>query len=318
MIRLTLLTVLISSCLTASLDSEKDHDRVLHGKPLSDKEHHDDLDHDYDHEAFLGEEAHEFDDLSPEESQRRLAIIVDKIDSNSDGYVSVEELRNWIKFTQNRYVNEDVEKQWSIHKPESKETINWSEYREGVYGFLDEEDAHDEEHGFSYKKMEERDHRRWKLADLDNDGELNREEFKAFLHPEDQDHMKDIVVTETLEDIDKDGDGSINVDEYIGDMYRDDESEGAEEPEWVSTEREQFSQFRDRNGDGVMDLEEVKAWIIPPDYDHSEAEAKHLLFEADIDHDNLLTKDEILEKYDIFVGSQATDFGEALTRHDEF
>lgn len=53
-----------------------------------------------------------------------------------------------------------------------------------------------------------------------------------------------------------------------------------------------------------MDLEEVKAWIIPPDYDHSEAEAKHLVFEADIDHDNLLTKDEILEKYDIFVGSQ--------------
>ena len=60
-----------------------------------------------------------------------------------------------------------------------------------------------------------------------------------------------------------------------------------------------------------------------------------MLFEADIDHDNLLTKDEILEKYDIFVGSQvywgllvrnsminfllkATDFGEALTRHDEF
>ena len=43
MLRLVLLTVLISSCLTASLDSEKDHDRVLHGKPLSDKEHHDDL-----------------------------------------------------------------------------------------------------------------------------------------------------------------------------------------------------------------------------------------------------------------------------------
>ena len=125
MIRLVFLSVLISSCLTASLDSEKDHERVLHGKALSDKEHHDDLDHDYDHEAFLGDEAHDFDDLSPEESQRRLAIIVDKIDTNTDGYVSVEELRDWIKFTQNRYVSEDVEKQWSIHKPEAKETINW-------------------------------------------------------------------------------------------------------------------------------------------------------------------------------------------------
>ena len=27
---------------------------------------------------------------------------------------------------------------------------------------------------------------------------------------------------------------------------------------------------------------------------------------------------QVLNKYDLFVGSQATDFGEALTRHDEF
>ena len=35
-----------------------------------------DDDHDYDHEAFLGEDAHEFDDLDPEESKRRLGVIV--------------------------------------------------------------------------------------------------------------------------------------------------------------------------------------------------------------------------------------------------
>lgn len=34
--------------------------------------------------------------------------------------------------------------------------------------------------------------------------------------------------------------------------------------------------------------------------------------------DKKLTKEEILNNYDLFVGSQATDFGEALTRHDEF
>ena len=34
--------------------------------------------------------------------------------------------------------------------------------------------------------------------------------------------------------------------------------------------------------------------------------------------DNKLTKEEIVDKHDVFVGSQATDFGEALTRHDEF
>ena len=48
------------------------------------------------------------------------------------------------------------------------------------------------------------------------------------------------------------------------------------------------------------------------------AEAKHLINESDSDADGKLTKDEILDKYDLFVGSQATDFGEALSRHDEF
>lgn len=320
-------TILVVSKLGlgASLDHEKqDKDRVIHGRPLSDKERHldeEDEDHEYDHEAFLGDEAEEFDELSPEESQRRLGIIVDRMDKNEDGHITVEELSEWIKYTQNRYIGDDVERQWESHKQKGKETINWDEYRQNVYGFLDEEEeAEPEEHGFSYKQMETRDSRRWIRADLDKDGELTKTEFQAFLHPEDAEHMRDIVVTETLEDIDKDHDGKINIEEYIGDMYKDEDADVGkdEEPEWVTSEREQFTQHRDSNGDGFMDIEELTAWIIPPDFDHSEAEAKHLIFESDLDEDSMLTKEEILDKYDLFVGSQATDFGEALNRHDEF
>lgn len=57
--------------------------------------------------------------------------------------------------------------------------------------------------------------------------------------------------------------------------------EGEEEPEWVETERQQFSEFRDKNNDGKMDKEETLDWIFPSDYDHAEAEAKHLLHESD-------------------------------------
>ncbi len=56
-----------------------------------------------------------------------------------------------------------------------------------------------------------------------------------------------------------------------------------DEPDWVKTEREQFASFRDKNNDGHMDTEEVSDWILPPDYDNSEAEAKHLIFESDND-----------------------------------
>lgn len=55
-------------------------------------------------------------------------------------------------------------------------------------------DDSDPEDGYSYKQMMARDERRFKMADLDNDMKANKEEFTAFLHPEEYDHMKDIVV----------------------------------------------------------------------------------------------------------------------------
>ena len=116
------------------------HDRILHDLKLSDKEHFhgQDQDYTYDHEAFLGaDEAREFDQLPPKESRARLGKIVDKIDSNEDGMVSLDEMRNWIQFTKQRYVSKDVDRQWMQYKSDIKETITWEEYRKLVYGFLD-------------------------------------------------------------------------------------------------------------------------------------------------------------------------------------
>lgn len=61
------------------------------------------------------------------------------------------------------------------------------------------------------------------------------------------------------------------------------EGEVKEEPDWVRTEREQFAESRDRNKDGRLDRDEVKNWIMPDDYDHSKAEARHLIYMADTD-----------------------------------
>ena len=65
----------------------------------------------------------------------------------------------------------------------------------------------------------------------------------------------------------------------LGDMYNHEDE--MDEPDWVATEREQFSEFRDKNKDGKMDREETMDWILPADYDHAEAEAKHLVYESD-------------------------------------
>ena len=49
----------------------------------------------------------------------------------------------------------------------------------------------------------------------------------------------------------------------------------------MKSEKEQFKEYRDKNKDGKMDKEEVAAWILPPDYDHVDSEAKHLIAESD-------------------------------------
>lgn len=59
------------------------------------------------------------------------------------------------------------------------------------------------------------------------------------------------------------------------------ESPNEPEPAWVAQEREQFGLYRDRNKDGKMDQAEIGEWILPTEYDHAEAEAKHLMYEAD-------------------------------------
>lgn len=46
--------------------------------------------------------------------------------------------------------------------------------------------------------------------------------------------------------------------------------------------------------------------------DIANEEVNHLFAASDDDHDEVLTFDEILDKHDIFVGSEATDYGEHL------
>lgn len=60
--------------LSSALPKEETHKERVYNRDLSDKEHFENEHHnpEYDHEAFLGEEAKTFDQLPPEESKRRL------------------------------------------------------------------------------------------------------------------------------------------------------------------------------------------------------------------------------------------------------
>ncbi|XP_067942739.1 calumenin-like [Watersipora subatra] len=300
--------VLCLASVSASAIRNRANDKRTKEKELSEHAHNEGAEHNaqYDHEAFLGrEQAMQFDHYSPEESKEKLKPIVIKIDKDKDGFVSEKELVNWIRYIQKSYVTQDSKTQWTGYDKSETDTISWEEYERRTFG------DHAEE--FNDKLREAR---RFNVADTNYDGVLSFTEFVDFLHPEDVEHMREIVVMETIEDIDQDGDGLITEAEYIGDMYP---KRDEDEPDWVKTEREHFSKWRDLNKDGVMDKEEVKNWIMPDDYDHAEAESKHLIYETDMNKDGKLSMEEILERAPLYVGSQVTDFGEALSKsHDEF
>merc|ERR1711953_144344 len=286
----------------------------------------DDHDHDleFDHQAFLGDEAEEFNNLTPEESKERLSKIVLKIDVDNDTLIDLEELTKWIKETQARSVLRRTEDFWLTSNPDMKAELSWDEYRAIQYGFLTDEHITDKDRRWimeedvdpdtlkQFKQLEDRDRRRWTVADRDKNLQLTKEEFKGFIHPEYYEHMYSVNRDETMADLDMDGDGKLSLSEFVKHLYGD--TEGLEVADWDSAGL-QFRQFRDHNKDGFIDKDELMVWIHPREYDQDRAEAEHLIKEADSNEDKALTVKEVLDNHHIFVSSQATDFGQDLHYH---
>uniref|UniRef100_UPI003754D728 hypothetical protein n=1 Tax=Salmonella sp. s51933 TaxID=3160127 RepID=UPI003754D728 len=87
-----------------------------------------------------------------------------------------------------------------------------------------------------------------------------------------------------------------------------------EPPKWREDEKEIFSNERDMDKDGKLNREEALKWLFPGNYDPLDSETSHLFSKADDNKDKILTKQEILNNQEVFIGSQATNFGETLNR----
>lgn len=296
------LKVMLLAIICSRVDSSIEKDKAHFGSG-----HNTDI----DHEAFLGkDQAHAFDELSPEESKLKLSKILEKVDTDISGEITVEELQDWIKVQMMDYIKRDAQKAMVQEDTDKDGVITWDEYQKNTYG-----DKHDD-----FDDMVEHDKTRFGLADTNDDNNLNIEEFTSFLHPEEFEHMAGVVVDETLDDMDEDDDGKISLAEYLGEFmdendFDDDDDEDDDDDDWIEQEKRTFAEEKDKNGDGYLDRDELEAWIVPSEVNYSQEEAEHLVKKSDSNHDGVLSYDEILEHHELFVGSQATDYGRLL--HEE-
>ena len=62
-----------------------------------------------------------------------------KIDKNNDGFVTEQELQDWIKYTQNKYIFEDADKQITSNDLDKDGYVTWEEYKNATYGYIESE-----------------------------------------------------------------------------------------------------------------------------------------------------------------------------------
>ena len=130
---LLLAVVLSSSQVSAEIKPHEDH-FYKHEHYTEDHKH----DARYDHDAFLGPEASKFEEFPPEESKRKLRVIITtKIDLDKDGLVTLKELEAWIEKQRKGFMYEAVDKSILEQDQDGDGLITWKEFKEGFFGKWD-------------------------------------------------------------------------------------------------------------------------------------------------------------------------------------
>lgn len=283
-----------------------DKEREVDGAAARIQRHHGpEDDHHVDHQAVLGSKktATEFDDLPPEEAKKRLRVLAKQMDSNSDGFVNEDELIEWVKKSMVSLDNEEVTERLTEMDTDDDKLVSWDEYLHDSFPDQEIKDLDVED-----RKLMNEDQLYFKAADLDGDGKLNKDELSAFLNPENYKHMHKVLVEVTMIEKDLNKDEAIDLKEFLGEIS------DSENSEWHTVEKNRFMSEYDRDGDGMLRGDEVRRWLIPDVKEVAKQEAIHLIKSADKDNNGNLSIDEIVDAYQTFVGSEATNYGEHLRK----
>ncbi|XP_066540450.1 reticulocalbin-2 [Hoplias malabaricus] len=274
--------------------------------------------HEHNANSFLdAEDKDEIKKLSPSEQKKKMVEIVKRIDTDTDRYLTPEEITLWIQKVYRRYAMDDAEERFPGFDTDADGLVSWDEYNVVMHGHtvdVDENAVLEDPEEESLRFLHLKEKRRFDFADVDGRG-LNLTEFLAFTHPSEVDHMADFAIEDVLSEYDVDKDGFISLSEFIGDLRA---NEGEEPSQWEIEETVRFKDLYDQDKDGKLNRDEQLRWVAPNSYGSAREEAVHLIEEMDQDADGKLSETEILQNQETFMNSEVTDYGRQLhVPHDE-
>jgi Ca2+-binding EF-hand superfamily protein len=177
-------------------------------------------------------------------AEKEIDAVMNEIDlSPHDGHASLQEYMD------------DLEQHWAPHEDEDPTIVN------------------------QHIELRNTELEKFKLADADEDGSLNRTELINMVSPGMHDRIFEISTSAEFRQKDTDGDGLLSEEEFWG-------GHPGQPGEF---------QNLDKNGDGTIDIEEMKLWA--SGWYHTEVALKQLFDLADEDKDGFLTTSELEAVY---------------------
>jgi len=203
-------------------------------------------------------------------SSEQLRGIHGHMDKDKDGKISMTEALNYAAEMHKIITSKEGDGYLESLDADKDGKVSLEELKKSRTSGEDDELAHEVEEA------------QFKAADADKDGFLSVEEFHSFLSPEIHEGVLEVTVKHTMANKDKDGDNQLSLQEWF--EY---------DPEHTSDDDKEEFRKMDTDGNGFLNLEEVKVW--ESGLFHRKEWLKEVFNIADKDKDMHLSADEIEE-----------------------